>query len=346
MFMYGTQLTNAQDVLRKVNVNFLYKEIIQPDGKLFDQIRQLRSVKMMDEREYKKLKVILPYFVCGVFTPPYRRKENFAYTEHFVVDIDHISRNDQSLENISEKLKKDDRVMLMFVSPGKDGLKLMFRLNQRIADSQYFTYFYKKFCISFAEQYQLYGILDSKTCDVSRCCFMSYDTTAYYNPLAEFVNAEKIVSMTEFDGIFEVEKTAKAYQEKLDQLEDEGKIISIQEQNKKEIDDDVISRIRMKLNPDAKKTNSNTKEFYVPTELDESWQMIEEKLREADMIIESNRKISYGRQVKIRAGKHWCEINIFYGEKGFSVIKTTKTGSNEELAALSQQYLQEFLTIS
>jgi hypothetical protein len=85
------------------------------------------------------------------------------------------------------------------------------------------------------------------------------------------------------------------------------------------------------------------KDYYIPPELDQAWGTIEAKLNEAEMYVETNRIISYGRQVKIKAGRHWCEMNIFYGRKGFTVVKTTKTGSNEDLAKMCQQYLQEFL---
>ncbi len=341
MFMYGTQLTQPNEVLRKINVESLYKEIAQPNGKLFDQIKQLRSVKLMDEKQYKKLKVILPYFVCGFFSPTVRKKEHFAYTDHFVVDIDHINRNQQDIQLIKNQLKQDDNVALLFTSPGNDGLKVVFQLAKRISDANYFTYFYKQFCIKLADQYQLHGLIDIKTNDVSRCCFLSFDDGAHFNPLPMGVNPDQYVQSNDLEDIFEVKKAEKAYAEKVEKLTNEGTIDAIESQVSQFISDDVLSRIKSRINPQFQVKVK--KDYYVPPELDEAWGAIEAKLNEAEMFIESNSKISYGRQVKIKAGKYWCEMNIFYGKKGFTVVKTTKTGSNEDLAKMCQQYLQEFL---
>jgi hypothetical protein len=339
--MYGNQLTQPNEVLRKINVESLYKEIVQPQGKLFDQIKQLRSVKLMDEKQYKKLKVILPYFVCGVFSPNIRKKEHFAYTDHFVVDIDNINRNQQDIVLIKNQLKQDDNVALMFTSPGNDGLKIVFELAKRINDANYFTYFYKQFCIKLAEQYQLHGLIDIKTNDVSRCCFLSFDDGAYFNPLPSGVNPDQYVQSYNLDDIFEVKKAEKVYEKKIETLTKEGTLVVVETNPLTALSDDVLERIKSRINPQFKA--KVTKDYFIPPELDEAWGTIEAKLNEAEMYVETNRKISYGRQVKIKAGRHWCEMNIFYGKKGFTVVKTTKTGSNEDLAKMCQQYLQEFL---
>lgn len=344
MFMYGTQLTQAQDIMRKVNAETLYKEITQPQGKLYDQIKQLRSVKLMDEKQFKKLKVILPYFVCGVFSPAQRKKENFAYTEHFVVDIDHISRNDQSIDEIKKKLIKDERVFMLFVSPGNDGLKLVFQLTERITDGNYFTYFYKKFCISLADQYQLHGLLDTKTSDVSRCCFLSYDGGAIFNEKPSGISPDEILPPFDMGEMNRIKLQEKVYDKKVEELMEEGFLQKV-EQVETVLEDDILTKIKLRINPQAR-IKPSVKDYYIPPELDEAWVSIEAKLNEAEMYVESNRKINYGRQVKIKAGRYWCELNIFFGKKGFTVLKTTKTGSNETLAALSQQYLQDYLSFN
>ena len=341
MFMYGNQLTQPNEVLRKINVESLYKEIAQPHGKLFDQIKQLRSVKLMDEKQYKKLKVILPYFVCGVFSPTIRKKEHFAYTDYFVVDIDNINRNQQDIVSIKNKLKQDDNIALLFTSPGNDGLKVVFQLAKRINDANYYTYFYKQFCIKLAEQYQLHGLIDIKTNDVSRCCFLSFDDGAHFNPLPSGVNPDQYVHSKDLDDIFEVKKSEQVYQKKVETLTQEGVLSQASTDTASFLSDDILERIKSRINPQLRPKVA--KYYYVPKELDEAWGSIEQKLIEAEMVVESNRTISYGRQIKIKAGKYWCEMNIFYGKKGFTVVKTTKTGSNEELAKMCQQYLQVFL---
>jgi hypothetical protein len=54
--------------------------------------------------------------------------------------------------------------------------------------------------------------------------------------------------------------------------------------------------------------------------------------------------IHYGHQLKIGTGSMWSEINLFYGQKkGYSIVKTTKTGSSSELADLAAQALYELI---
>ena len=44
-----------------------------------------------------------------------------------------------------------------------------------------YSLFYKKFVKSFSEQYDLQQVVDAKTSDVSRACFLSHDKDAFYN---------------------------------------------------------------------------------------------------------------------------------------------------------------------
>jgi hypothetical protein len=40
----------------------------------------------------------------------------------------------------------------------------------------------------------------------------------------------------------------------------------------------------------------------------------------------------------------WAEINVFYGKKGWSVVKTTKSGSHPDLAELGARAIEEILS--
>ena len=53
--------------------------------------------------------------------------------------------------------------------------------------------------------------------------------------------------------------------------------------------------------------------------------------------------INYGKKMVFVINNIWAEINIFYGKKGFSVVKTPKHGSNSELADIVQKILCELL---
>ena len=96
------------------------------------------------------------------------------------------------------KLAKDSRVKLAFVSPGGDGLKILFELEKPFMSLKLFSDFYKIFSRSFAKQYQLEKYIDFATNDATRICFLSYDPNLYYHKMAQNVDADLYVSSFDF----------------------------------------------------------------------------------------------------------------------------------------------------
>ena len=111
-----------------------------------------------------------------------RRTENFAYTTYFVVDIDHVSEKGISMENMRRKIEADERVLISFLSPGEDGLKVMFKLKERCYDAGIFSLFYKKFLYDFSRQHHLDQL--TGTSDATRAA-SSVTIDIYYNPQAK-----------------------------------------------------------------------------------------------------------------------------------------------------------------
>ena len=95
------------------------------------------------------------------------------------------------------------------------------------------------------------------------------------------------------------------------------------------------------MNPNAR--TKLKKEVYQPPEIEVAWSGMEKMLAENEMTLDKQTPIAYGRQIRVKTGLHWAELNIFYGKKGFSVVKTTKTGSNETLAELAATALKFYL---
>ena len=139
----GKNVTSNGDKLVKVTEEYVYHTLQHPNADLAARIRQLRTVRDLDVKQYGLLKKQLPYLVCGVFAPPYRNTENFAYIDRFIIDIDHLSEKGLDLENLRSKLKGDSRVMMLFASPGEDGLKVLMRLSERCYDAGIYTLFYR-----------------------------------------------------------------------------------------------------------------------------------------------------------------------------------------------------------
>lgn len=326
MLLLGKQITVPTDKLNPVEVEKIYKAILNQEGEVAIFQKKLQAIRLIDMQQYRKLKTKLPYLVCAHFQPRVRKKENFVFTERFIIDIDHLLEFDIDLAALKEKLKHDSRVELMFTSPGGDGLKVFFVLQEKISDSGYYALFYKSFCLQFSRQYQLNGAVDSKTNDVSRCCFVSHDPEAFYNPSAEKINAAQYLP-EEGAAALDFLKAEIRETEKLQ--EREKKEIGIEKTAATALSEDILSQIKVKIGMKVKKTVE--KKFIQPQELDEIVIKVVKQLDEIGASILHMQPIDYGRQIRIGAGKYWAEVNLFYGKRGVSIVGTTKTGSNKEL---------------
>ncbi len=333
MLQFGKNITAPADPLHPLSVETYYRALVNPKQQFADYIAQLRAVKSIDEKRYRELKKQLPYLVCGLFHPPVRRKENFASIQCFIMDLDHFSEAGRQLEQVRQQMQADERVMLGFVSPGADGLKLLFRLSQPCTDAALFSAFYKLFARHFAEQHDLMQVVDFRTSDVTRACFMSVDAEAWYRPEAQPIQLSEYVDALNFGqaekDLKEAEKTIKELAAKRESLPTEPPA-------------DVLTRIRQKLNPNARQPRQ--KQYYVPEEVDQALAMLQQGLAPYEMQIVETAPINYGRKVRVKADQLWAEINIFYGKRGFSVVKTTKSGSNAELAELAAGVISQLLS--
>ena len=191
MLYFGLNITQPDDELRKIPVERVFQGIARPKDNLRQQVERLRMVRTMDAKQYARLKKQLPYFVCGSFHPPYRRRENFAAIQYFVIDLDHFEQAQLSRREVAERLCQDSRLLLLFTSPGGDGLKLLFKLTAPCFDPGLYALFYKAFLQALALQYQLEKVIDTRTHDTTRACFFSVDPHAYFNPQAESVALEQ-----------------------------------------------------------------------------------------------------------------------------------------------------------
>lgn len=342
MLMAGKNLTQPNDALFAVSIERIVNGIKKTDGELADRVQQLRVIKLIDAHKYRKVKTQLPYFVCGLFSPAIRRKEHFAFTVHFVIDIDHIAAQGENVDSIKQQLTKDERVVLLFVSPSGDGLKALFRLEKKIHDAAYFSLFYKQFAQRFALQYGLQKMIDLATNDVSRCCFMSNDPALWHNPAAEAIDHDAYLDSKNMMDMGAKELEWKAMIETQQPNASEAtELATPTKAAKEELSDEVLDRIKARINPEKAKQIVR-KAAYQPAALELVWGRLTTYLIEMEMPIKKITPISYGRQIQVQAGAAWAELNIFYGKRGFSVVPTTKLGSNAALAKVANEVLIQF----
>lgn len=330
MLQAGKYITQMNDPMQKLQVDQLYKALVKPRPEIKNAIVQLRNVLTIDAKKYSLLKRKLPYVCCGIFNPPYRRTENFASIEVFILDIDHISEKGFTTAQLKAKLKSDPRIELLFESPGGDGLKILFRLSEKCFDLAKYSMFYKVFAMAFSEQYGLNQVIDTRTSDVTRACFISIDEDAVYNSSCEKVKMSAFIDFNDPFQVQEIKAAGKA----------ESKSV-LPEPPEKELTDDVLKNIRQKLKPNIR--TAKPKNITIPPELEDILPKIQEHIKQYEIKIAEIKNIHYGKQLKFTAGHHFAVINIFYGKNGYKIVSTNKSGSSEQLVEVSKQVLCELL---
>ena len=336
MLYFGKAITAPADPLQPLTVETLCHALRNPKPHIRQLVDQLRIIQTLDKSSYRLQKKLLPYLVCAAFKPAIRRRENFLKIIHFIVDLDGIAAHFDKA-TLWEKLAADPQLVLLFTSPGGDGLKLLYGLEQKCTDYGLFSAFYKLFVEDLAARFHLQAVIDTSTSDVTRACFISYDENAYYNKGALPVDMDVYINTQEGDTLWaaaaEAAKELKKGKEAENGPPAESKISGPAAE--------VMAAIRQKLNPNYRKPLQ--KQYYVPSEVEEYIQTIGRLLPQYNLQLLESSPINYGRKLKIGTTGAWAEINLFYGKRGFTFVKTTKTGSNPELAELCVQVLEQHL---
>lgn len=334
MFSVGSNVRNNSEPLKKVTPEYLFNALRSPKPEFLSRIRQLRIVRQINESQYVQLKQQLPYFVCASFNPPFRNTKNFAFTRYFIMDIDHICEKGLILDDLRRKIESDSRTMMCFLSPGEDGLKVIMKLKDRCYDAGVYSVFYKKFVYEFSLQYDLQQVLDIRTSDVTRACFMSVDSSAYYNPDAEPVDMSEIIDMEDSSVLLmqkkEVEESMSALTDIADSSSNAVEI--------REPDDDAMERIRGLLNMKTKKV-SVERPVFVPAIQGE----LSNYVRDIGFMVSDIINIQYGKKIRAKLGLKNAEINLFYGKRGFSVVVSPKTGTDGTLNVLLADTVRAFI---
>lgn len=334
MLMFGNNIQSPADPLRKVQESYLYHSLVNPKAEVVSAMQQLRIVYSMDTRRYSQLKRQLPYIVCGMFNPPYRRTENFAYTESLILDFDHLSAKKIDMQALRQRIVGDSRVMMCFASPSQDGLKVMVRLKERCYDSGLYKIFYKAFATSFAQSLHIDQALDARTSDVTRACFVSVDPEAYYNEAPESIDLSAYVQPDNPLAIFDIKKEQ-------DKEEKEQKKTTPADTMSKDPTKDILDKIRSTLRPN---TPMKKRDPFVPQQLNDIIGPICNKIKETGIIVTEVINIQYAKKIRCQLGLRQGELNIFYGKKGYSVVESPRRGTDDELNHLIADITRAFLT--
>lgn len=319
----GRSIVSASDSLSRVSLRDVAALVADTRGNVARLVSNLRQVLSIDPRSYRDMKRALPYFVCAAFSPSFRRGENFAFADCFVVDVDHVGEAGLSVPDVRARLQADPRVALCFVSPGGDGLKVLFRLAERCYDKGVYSAFYKVFITKLAEKYGLGGAVDTRTSDVTRACFVSTDPQVYVNDQAQPVSLSDYVNA---DDAFALQDLMAGFRDK------ERKAPPAAPQSA-DPDSAALAVIKAKLADKAKvKVKPLAPPPYVPKELDELMPKLTDYVTQAYGIeVYEVLDIQYGKKVRARLGSTLAELNLFFGKRGFRPVISPRGGTSAEL---------------
>lgn len=335
MLYLGQNISAPSDTLQPIEEEQLLARIINPPQETRSLLQQLQSVRIMNNKSYAELKRRLPYFVCGTFNPPIRRTENFAYIDSFVLDIDHISAKGVSMDELRIRILSDQRVVLCYLSPSGDGLKVLFHLRERCYDSGLYSVFYRTFAQQFAAQYHIEQVIDSRTCDVTRACFLNHDPQAHYNPLAEAVDLNACISVANPSDLFDKKRL---------QEQQVSPSTPAMPSAHTDHDPDADSMAKIKEVLGLYHAKQTAKPIYVPEQLNAIMDDLVAFLAEVDIVVAEVVDIQYGKKIKARLGMKQAECNLFLGHRGFSVVISPRSGTDPQLNEMLQQLILAFLS--
>ena len=156
--------------LKRASLWWVYNTITSTAKK--KAVENIRSKSDKKERKFLK-ETTLGYFNIGVFKDNYRNDDNLISTEFMLFDFDDL----ENVQEAKDKLRNNPSVYAAFISPS-NGLKIIFRLEKPITDSDYFSQLYKYYAKKLGADL---GNNPDHTSDCSRPCFFSYDPEMYVN---------------------------------------------------------------------------------------------------------------------------------------------------------------------
>lgn len=151
-------------------------------------IAQVRN--QADESTRRSFKSALDYVTpSGLFTPTRKASNLLQHSALAILDFDHVA----NLETTRLQLSADPYALVLFVSPSGDGLKLIVNVTPGL-DKDSHKQLYADLSLYYKQTYGLDQILDDKTSDVSRPCYVSYDPDVIVNPTASLYTSKGLVT--------------------------------------------------------------------------------------------------------------------------------------------------------
>jgi len=159
----------------------------RPNGHLQALISRIRTARSEEERKALKREL-----AQVVFSGTFARRQNDgiqSYSGILTVDLDADHNPGRDLPGLKPLLAQDPYVLAAFISPSGNGLKLLVRVAEPIAevtDQKPLQKAHARAARAFFGYLRAtYGLIADDTPDLSRACFATVDPALHFNPDAE-----------------------------------------------------------------------------------------------------------------------------------------------------------------
>ncbi len=311
---------NPPEALGVVAIDEVVSMIRDPAHALATQTARLRKVKQLDKAAYATAKLSLPYIVGSSFREGIRHHDYFEEVRYLGLDFDDCFATEATRRQLWERIRQRDEVLLAFTSPSNTGLKVWCQLATPCDYPDWFRDFYRHYATAFAEAVGLTGKVDLRTCDVTRACFLAHDPEVYYNPR---------VQPLDWEAWLQAHNTA---------YEPAPVVLTAPV---RALTPEVYQDLRKLTNPNAP-TRAPKRPPFVPEILHQLPAQLQPLLESQGITLTQYLPIQFGLQLQAKKDLCRAEVNVFYGKKGFSVVKTTKSGMD---AVLMQQLYDVVYTL-
>ena len=158
------------------------------------------------------------------------------------------------------------------------------------------------------------------------CC------AVFSNGIRKSENFNESVNLQDFlpGDIFQVHEGEKTEEEKPESEKKDG------------LPEHLYKDILKKLNPGARIPVKH-KQIFIPEELNRIQLPVTAELEKLGIGIKEIRDINYGKKFIFTMGFRMGEVNLFFGMKGFSVVKSPKSGTDARLNDLGEMVIRKVL---
>lgn len=91
------------------------------------------------------------------------------------------------------------------------------------------------------------------------------------------------------------------------------------------------------------KCHKKVREVYVPQMLNDIISPLSDYICSTGLQVYEIIDIQYGKKIRICMSSKQAEINLFYGKKGYSVVRSPRTGTDPELNLMCAELIQSYV---